>query len=260
LRRFFAIEPSTLYDGDWVLNEFENFDREVDIAPLPPVVSQELVMPNAQRRAELLAQSGISEYGWQVAIDFLCDFDSLLTPVWRENHFFGSFHRWANIDDWRWVMTYERQRVEISFIDGSGAAEFQPEQKGFFDGQGNLIEEAPWMYTQRHEWENHLGELVVSYSFNYADYFSLFDFDGSGIPDIIMHFRQTFEGDYGGFNSIFRYIDGEYVMLDMDSFYTDGTDRQWVHFGSSHDLSLLLPFEELGAEMLVYLIHDRNFR
>jgi len=92
----------------------------------------------------------------------------------------------------------------------------------FFDRQGNRIEYAPWIYA-------------TQYTQHFADYFRIFDFDGDGIPEILIHFHQTFEGCYGGFYRIFRYTNGAYHMLEISA-YAEGELLPWVNFGNVHQI------------------------
>ena len=194
------------------------------------------------RRAALLEQSGISDYGWQVAADFLSDFTSLFAGVSR------AYTRWDAERQisvptggyWRWdsmsrqvIKTYERQ--EITFQERC-----DEELQGFFGRQGNRIYDVPWAYIQQfesHVWQYGQSLATVSYSHHYANYFNLFDFNGDGIPEIIVHFQQTSESCYAGFFRIFRYIDGAYRMLEMVT-YRDGIQSQWpgAVFGEGQEL------------------------
>ena len=192
--RYFTFQQSVC-GNDLILREFEN---RVDELPdgwqsyweLPTTISEP--EPNPEFRAILLAESGISEYGWQVAADFLSDFTSIFTDV---------------------------HHAEIIWDDDLGIG----------------IDSTPWAYVQRFEDIDWYGEPGVSYTFHYANYFKLFDFDGNGIPDIFVHFQQTFEGCYGGFYRIFRYIDGEYHMMEMAAF-RNSQQQEWVNFGATHQL------------------------
>ena len=159
-------------------------------------------------RDDLLASAGISEYGWQAVSGFLRDFTSIFTGV-------NGFYTANRISEIYFTSAYHSQYA-------------------FFDRYGNAITDAPWVYTQRFE-DYRNGEYCVSFSHHYASYFSLFDFDKTGIPDIIIHFRQTFDGCYGGFYRIFRYENGAYRMLEMAAF-SNNEQLDWVSFGSIHEL------------------------
>ncbi|MCL2564463.1 MAG: hypothetical protein FWE24_01460 [Defluviitaleaceae bacterium] len=239
IKRYFTIQQS-MYDGSWHLHEFENRTDELpdDWEPwweqsLTEASAEFILEPSPELRAALLEASGISEYGWQVAAEFLSGFDSLLVGVYREDFRWdensrttiptGSFTRWDNAG-WEVITTYEQP--EISFIGSQGG--------GFFDISGNKIEEAPWAYIQRFE-EDWRGEPIISYSHHYANYFKLFDFNHNGIPDILIHFNQTFEGCYGGFYRIFRYINGAYRILEMVAYDVNGNEL-WVIFGTVNEL------------------------
>lgn len=95
------------------------------------------------------------------------------------------------------------------------------------------VDYAPWLIVQ------HFAEHGIEWAtHHFAEYFRLFDFDGSGIPDILIHFRQIFEGGYAGFYRIFRYIDGEYRMLEMAAYDKNGEPlpdwQAWI--GQGHEL------------------------
>jgi len=177
--------------------------------------------PCPYMRADLLEQTGISEYGWQVAADFLRGFDSLFASVgfplteWdadrRINVHVGHYHTWFGESG---LPIVPETRPDIVFFHNS----IDSHETGFFDSDGNRIVDVPWLT----EW-------------HYANYFRLFDFDNSGIPDILIHFNQTFEGCYSGFYQIFRYIDGEYVLMEETYVFADNYS-QWRGFGSAHML------------------------
>jgi len=200
-----------------------------------PPAEPTIVTPNAEpavaspcpeRRAVLLEQSGISEYGWQVAADFLSDFTSLFTRVYRARFIWDIWDEtlgtvgtavlmplgiWDSVSQ-QVIVPYES--LEISFVQTYGRG-----QGGFFDRQGNRIYDTPWAYNSHH----------------YANYFNLFDFNNNGIPDIIVHFQQTFCGCYGGLYRIFRYVDGKYRMLEMVTFINNELLPS-ANFGSIHNL------------------------
>jgi len=244
--RYFAMIQNQGYPdagGDrWHIWEFENRADELPDDWEPWWLNDSLASdentfttPSPELRARLLSESGISEHGWQAAVDFLKDFDSLFVGVFHEEVVWdevrreavptGSFWRWGGMGQ---EVVRINEQPEITFAQSDG------EHPGFFDINGARINEAPWAYIQRFE-ESWRGELTISYSHHYANYFKLFDFNGNGIPDILMHFQQTFEGCYGGFYRIFRYIDGEYRMLEMAA-YTNREQQPWINFGSSHEL------------------------
>ncbi|MCL2619309.1 MAG: hypothetical protein FWD97_00055 [Defluviitaleaceae bacterium] len=105
--------------------------------------------------------------------------------------------------------------------DGTAEINFRPSEQmaGFYNSQGNRFDDSlPWIYRFQD-------------SFYFADYYKIIDLDRDGIPEILIHFHQTFEGCYGGFYRIFSYRNGRYEMLEMSA-YGDG----WLHFGSGHQL------------------------
>jgi len=247
--RYFTMQRNHLYahpnfsDCAWLLNEFENRMDELPDNWEPWWVNVDFIprvaidAPDEELRSKLLEESGISEYGWRVAADFLSEFDSILygvywahtphTPRDADGNIIMSFSRWYNISQ-QFVHTYEWPK--IVFLNAS-----QEEHGGFFDNNGDRIYEALWAYIQRFEYDWRDEPTTASYSHHYASYFSLFDFDNTGIPDIIIHFSQTFEGCYGGFYRIFRYINGEYQMIEMST-YENGEQLEWTNFGMIHQL------------------------
>ena len=156
----------------------------------------------------------ISEFGRQVAEEFLSEKTTIFTnfsfltaraeTVWdadrRRLMQTGRFVLGVEEIDgiWQQIISYEAPDMYLSPTEAGEWA--------FFDRQGNRIYDAPWMYVWR---EDDWSELY------YASDFRLFDFNNNGIPDIFIHFNQTFEGGYAGFYRIFRFVDGEYRMLEM---------------------------------------------
>jgi len=195
--------------------------------------------PPLRCRNEALANAGLSEYGWQVAVDFLRDFTSLF----------------AGIDG-----LYTAGRVTELYFSHDRHSRY-----AFFDMYGNPITDEPWIYTMRFE-RNWYGEPYIPYSYEhyYANYFSLFDFDNTGIPDIIIHFSQTFCGCYASFYRVFRYVDGAYKMLGMTAF-SNNEQLDWVSFGSIHELFIAVDGRVItfincvlfGAEYNHIVISDR---
>jgi len=186
-------------------------------------ITSAIETPCDVRRAELLSQAGISEYGWQVTADFLADFDSLFTQVgfpliewdfdWRIARIVEGYYTWES-----WSAEADTGiRPEIIFVNSY----IYGHEPGFFDRNGNRIADVPWL------------TLIHETYWHFADHFSLFDFNGSGIPDIIIHFRQTFTGQgYAGFHQILRYIDGEFVILEP---HFEG-DSIWMGLSTWHRL------------------------
>ncbi|MCL2398361.1 MAG: hypothetical protein FWC91_01290 [Defluviitaleaceae bacterium] len=224
IKRYFTLQQS-MYDGNWRFLEFENRVNE---------------LPNDWKPEwynVLTEQPNISEYGWQIAAEFLSGFTTLFTGVshaeiiWDEDTHMpvatGRFIPGWDSESQQLLTTYELP--EISF------APIAVRSSAFLDRYGNIITNAPWAYIQRFDNYTQEDELTFSYSHHYANHFKLFDFDNSGIPEIFIHFQQTFEGCYGGFYRIFRYTDGAYRMLEMTAFQ-DGEQLSWVNFGEVHDL------------------------
>ena len=155
--------------------------------PIP--VSDDMVMTEArsEKTAPFVPPAvEFSEYGRRVAEEFLSGFESIFViggSAWRasaqtvrdgERHErTGRF--WVMDSDWQMVLTYEVPGIYWGPTDAEAG------YWGFFDSGHNRIYEAPWLYVR---W----GEGWRAY--NYAGYFKLFDFDGSGIPDIANPFKS----------------------------------------------------------------------
>jgi len=272
IKRYFWMQQNQGYPqyGDfWFIREFENKNGQLpegwrpdrmgaQFAELTAILGWELglAMSNAELNAAepsppwrdiVLADSGISDYGWQVAADFLMEFTSIFTRVGRREYVWDS-GRNVTVPTGRFMLGWDPithqaittdEAPEIYFAQISGSP------YAFFDRHGNAVTGAPWVYAQRFEsfWG---GEYHVSYSHHYANYFMLFDFDSIGIPDIIVHFQQTFEGCYGGFYRIFRYANGAYHMMEMTAF-SSGEQLEWVSFGTTHEL-----FLDEGGRIIVF--------
>ena len=180
----------------------------------------------------------ISAYGRQVAEEFLSGMTTIFTGIfyeqfnWSDGTSRGSFTGWDRQTQ-QGVIVYEPPGTFLGVTGEINA--WGHVLLGFFDRYGNRIYNVPWLHSQRFEGVyTPYGESVVSYANNYANYFRLFNFDNNGIPVILVHFNQTFDGGYAGFYRIFRYVDGQYRMLEMRS-YNNGEETQWPWLGSFHE-------------------------
>ena len=240
VRRYFAIRENRAYiDGRFglELREFENITAELPsdfqawwreefarslIEQVPPVHSPELL-------TSLREQAGISEYGLQVAANFLQNFDSIFEGVFREEF------QWRDgeaVVTGRYVgrktmtgqtiITYDLPKFTFRWTSSE-------EETGFFDRNGNKIINAPWI---------NIWEFDGWYDYNFADYFKLFNFGNNGIPDIVVHFQQTAETCYMGFSEIFRYIDGEFKRLEMVTYTIEGERFTGAGLGTFHEFLL----------------------
>ena len=161
--------------------------------------------PSSEEIAALLYESGISEYGWQAAADFLSGMTSIFTGLvqaetdwnndWEET---GRFLLGVDLSTLRSITTYEVPEIYY-VLDEQGV-------KGVYDRHGNELQDSLWLRTGGGEW------------YFYVSHFRLFDFDGTGIPDIFVFFHPIFNGwDTGptGEYIVFRYVDGEYRKLEQ---------------------------------------------
>lgn len=168
----------------------------------------------------------ISDYGRDVATEFLRDKITLYTDVPRAEVELDSTGRILTPTG-RFILGWDSETGALITTDEVPEVFLVPTETGigFFDKYGNEIHDAPWMYTRRGEgWT----------SLYYAGDIKLFDLDNNGIPEIFVHYNQTFDGGYAGFYRIFRYVDGAYRMLEMQSF-TDGMATPWPWLGRVHD-------------------------
>ena len=164
--------------------------------------------------------AGISDFGRQAAEDFLKQMTTLFTDVgaaqfsWDGSAQVPTGRFYPALWDFEQEATYEVP--EIYFIHDW----FDNVVSGFFDSQGNRIQNAPWL------------DLATN---NFAGHFRLFDFGNDGMPDIFIHFTQTFEGGYGGFYRVFRFIDSEYRALEMRG-VASNIGTPWAAINSTHSL------------------------
>ena len=217
VRRYYTFRQGHA-NNNWVIAEFEN--RTDDMSewwqqqPRPVYTFESLIaptepMPNAEWRTELLAAAGISEYGFNAAVAFLSGFDTFFEPVFEARFDWGSSGRVPRgysgripFSD-RGVLTYDRPDIVLERM------------AGFFDRNNNKITEVPWLFAVDVLWE----DASEGHLYYHAHSFYLFDFDGSGIPFIIVNFLNADaigqRGDTGSIFIIYRYIDGEYRLLEQ---------------------------------------------
>jgi len=168
--------------------------------------------PEADTSAEVLEpmppfdppRAQISEYGRRVAEEFLMTMTSIFNDVlFTTEHFSvpdgaGRFMIGWDAETGELITTDIPPEIYIGFHESDGQA--------FFDRHSNRIYDAPWL-------EIRYGDGWRLY--RYANSFRLFDFYNNGIPEIFVHFQQTFDGGYVGAYHIFKYVDGSYRALDM---------------------------------------------
>jgi len=165
----------------------------------------------------------ISEYGRQVAIEFLSEMTTIFTGMPRAETAWDEAQLIAPPTGLFWV--WDNASQQIVTIDEVPEVHLGPTETGqwvFLDRYGSYIYDAPWLYAFR-------GDDWVSY--NYAGYFRLFDFDDDGIPEIFVHFNQTFDGGYAGFYRIYKYVDGQYRALGADGWISSMNEFFWDDSG-----------------------------
>ena len=158
-----------------------------------------------ERIAVSLEKTGISEYGWQVAANFLSEMTSIFTGVieaeagrdndWEET---GRFILGYDLSTGRFITTSEVPEIYYVLYEWG--------IRGVYDRQRNVIQDVVWAW----EWSG----VIRAYAWS----FKLIDFDSTGIPEILISFWPIFDGiDTGGMSwyEIFRYVDGEYRKLEQ---------------------------------------------
>jgi len=180
-----------------------------------------------------------SETDHQVAIEFLSQMTTIFTGVPREEK------DWIDgelVPTGQFILGWDAETQQLLTTEEVPEIYFAAICMGaFVDRDGNQILDAPWMYVLR------TGDWA---SLHYAGHFRLFDFDDSGMPVIFVHFNQTFDGGYAGFYRIFRYVDGEYRMLEMKAFENgEETPHPWI--GSSH-----LLFRDNNDRIITFIDSD----
>ncbi|MDR2183246.1 MAG: copper amine oxidase N-terminal domain-containing protein, partial [Clostridiales bacterium] len=116
-------------------------------------------------RTVVITTIGISDYGRRVAEEFLSQMTTIFTGFTVDTGYGRSFVAGSGAELWA-AMEGEPQRHWAGLF-------VQPEElRGLFDNYGNRIAHAPYLR----------GNSRIAYSF------TLHDFDGSGIPEIIVHF------------------------------------------------------------------------
>ena len=147
---------------------------------------------------------------WEIALEaFLEQMTTIfLPPAWAEAIWDSQLNQetltgrfilgWG--PNWEPLITYDTPDIYVVWNGG-----------GFFDSAGNYIASAPWLLI----WHSSGWNF-----YNYASSFQLFDFDKSGIPDVVVHFSQTFEGCYSGWTEVFRYVNGAFVSLARQGWFS----------------------------------------
>ena len=201
-----AISVQIVYDTNMLYTQGE---AEDDKATLPALDKDIPAVLSGAERALLLAEHGISEYGWQAAKEFLSEFTTIFTgvptteTVWCDDgppfHIeTGYFHVNLGFDGVEWHVDLTDEIPYIYLGLTGNFDEWGNTEWGFFNRDGSLIEDAPWLM-----W----GDL-------FANGFSLISIDDSGIPAIfIYHDIWRGSGDGGRPTRLFKYIDGEYRQM-----------------------------------------------
>jgi len=225
-QRYFSIHyRAGISANQFSLEEFQNRTRELPedwrppwIIPMARQNAPVTAPPSPERIAVLLEASGISQYGWQAAADFLGGMISIFTGIteaetdrdndWQET---GRFILGHDLSRSRLITTHEVPEI-YHVLSPRGV-------RGVYDRYGNRIYDAPWLDAF------YAGGINVYF---YASHFRLFDFDNTGIPDIFIFFSYLFCGidtaPFGSY-SVFRYVNGEYRALEQQFQDSDSWPR-----------------------------------
>ena len=206
---------------------FRGWDENSDLFPF--VISEENIQEVVFGWTESPVMANdppvqqISPFGKQVAIEFLSGFQSIFqsTKGLHDTNT-GGFYAWI---DWEWVDIDDLPEADIPLVFQSGVRGGVPDNwysdtygaffgNNFYDRQGNMLIDVPFIR------ESHLPDWGTL-----ADSFILFDFDGNGIPDIVVKFvergtqiwddgrheqGQGWGFSYHGPFVLYRFIDGTY--------------------------------------------------
>ena len=150
----------------------------------------------------------ISPFGQQVVEEFLIDFWSLFAPRgWRDLET-GIFYvqcpdSWtlkeisqlSDADDLPLVF---QGGTRLDFDFGGGGIDFEFDGSSFYDRDGNLITDMPFIRGS-----------------SFANQFTLYDLTGDGIPEIVVYFVNMGWSSFGfsGPTILFRFIDGAYTAV-----------------------------------------------
>ncbi|MCL2377393.1 MAG: hypothetical protein FWC76_08390 [Defluviitaleaceae bacterium] len=177
----------------------------------------------------------ISSFGKQAAIDFLSDFPSIFQGLGLRDSNTGGFYAWTQ-DGLVEISTLSPSDVPLVFQSGlrhkDVPSDWYSDSWGIFFGNsfysadGSLITDVPF-----------IREASNPYFGTIAESFTLFDFDGSGIPDIVIefvgrgvNFTSIVDGQgwgmaFHGPFVLYRFIDGAYREVGYIPV------RTWGHHG-----------------------------
>ena len=222
--------------GDEAIEILRQGIRLINDAPelmalLREVYVAELVRAAAEREQEQPAPAPtpapepelpISDYGREAATEFLSGFTSIFQPRrgLRDSRT-GNFYAFDS-EARQWVEAGSLPPEEIPLVFQGGVTDGVPDNwfsdswgaffdgKNFYDRSGNTITDALFMHPAR--------SPQIEYSLAFS--FQLFDFDGDGIPEIVVEFLSMgvidggWDGRWGtasfGPFVLYRYIDGTY--------------------------------------------------
>lgn len=179
-------------------------------------------MDDIQEQITNLIPRPVTPYGRQAAEDFISTMTTIFTGMIQAELYRNEERTEILGKTGRFILGWDFETNQMLYtydVPEIYYSSFWPDYFGFFDSNGNHIEEAPWLYIARGvDWQTLM----------YAADFKLLD-DGSGIPIIFVHFNQTFDGGYAGAYHIFMYEDGAYRRIPLRSFI-DGVEynRPWV--------------------------------
>jgi len=240
-----CVEPSTVLPADAeVIEPTTEISTNLEESPTPAVQDSPTQHPATHPTEDPTSGATtplptyttptwtISEYGRQAAEDFLFTMTTIFTDVLHAEVEYVDGNRVRPAERFRvgWDLeTHEAIMTDIIpefYIDFMESGVWN--SMAFFDRHHNRVYDAPWLEVNR-------GDDWTSY--RYANHFRLFDFDNDGIPEILIHYRQTFDGGYAGAYHIFRYVDGAYRRLEQVLIENgEAHNWPWAWISSAHTL------------------------
>jgi len=204
----------------------DDYDAYEDTYSLPEDILHAVDIPRQE----------ISEFGLQVATEFLSDFWTIFDTYagWRNDATGSLYVLDRNLSPWGWVE--EAATIPRAFLGTHPWEVFDPEEDyrwsfsfngGVYDAQGNSLLSMSFVRVS----DNPYRHPAV------ASDFMLFDLTGNGIPEIIVNYIYWGSSGFGfsGQPTLFKFIDGAYrdmgqLLNQAAWFFTDADGRLIVFF------------------------------
>jgi len=201
--------------------------------------------------------SNITAHGRRVAEEFISQRWSLFTQYGRKDLETGVFYVQYENNPWLWIPT---SQLPFYTIGGRyrgdrryGIFDFE---NAFFDQNGRQIETPPFVSAYVHEMGLYpfgdWTEIVLPIRFY------LYDFNNTGIPDIIVYPGLLADGvgPWSPYATLYRYMNGSYIAFTIDAntnFFYDQNDDiiafvDFHHYFDIHGHYSRLSFTSYGIE------------